>query len=186
MTLCLSTTSWQFGHTHSFHRHNFLWPFKHDITPWLRHLAHFGVRNNRFDLLLSVEEISSLLCIGWSVILLLESGCWWNWNWLHCNGNLDSLIVRNNSIVDQCSSFKILQQIDSNLYLSISADIFQLIAVSKLLSIPCPGINLTNSCQLMPYVLMLTSAVIHCYYSIYATYSTKNTDMMCCQSSVLL
>lgn len=47
MTRCLSTTSWQLAQEHSRHRHNLLWPFRLEITPWLRQRAHFGVRNRR-------------------------------------------------------------------------------------------------------------------------------------------
>lgn len=46
MTRCLSTTNWQLGHWHSRHRHNRLCPLRHEITPWLRHRAHLGVRSN--------------------------------------------------------------------------------------------------------------------------------------------
>jgi hypothetical protein len=46
MTRCLSTTNWQLGHWHSRHRHNRLWPLRHEMTPWLRHRAHLGVRSN--------------------------------------------------------------------------------------------------------------------------------------------
>jgi hypothetical protein len=43
MTRCRSTTSWQLGHWHSRHRHSRLCPLRQEITPWLRHRAHFGV-----------------------------------------------------------------------------------------------------------------------------------------------
>lgn len=61
MTLCRSTTSRQLAQRQSRHRHSFLWPFRHDTTPWFRHLAHLGVRRSRRDagedfLLLLPEE----------------------------------------------------------------------------------------------------------------------------------
>ena len=43
ITRCLSTTSKQQGQRQSFHAHDFLWPFKPEITPWFLHLAHFGL-----------------------------------------------------------------------------------------------------------------------------------------------
>lgn len=46
MTRWRSTTSWQLGHWHSRHRHSRLCPLRHEITPWLRHRAHLGVRSN--------------------------------------------------------------------------------------------------------------------------------------------
>lgn len=45
ITLCLSSTSRQPGQRQSRQRHNRLCPFKHEITPWFRHRAHFGVRS---------------------------------------------------------------------------------------------------------------------------------------------
>lgn len=56
---CRSTTSWQFGHTHSLQRHNFLWPLRQEITPWFRHRAHFGVRRKRFAFCVSTDITSS-------------------------------------------------------------------------------------------------------------------------------
>jgi len=49
MTRCRSTTSRQLEHWQSLQRQCRLWPFRHDTTPWLRHLAHLGVRSNLFD-----------------------------------------------------------------------------------------------------------------------------------------
>ena len=46
MTRCRSTTNKQLVHWHSFHRQSFLCPFRQETTPWLRHRAHLGVRNN--------------------------------------------------------------------------------------------------------------------------------------------
>lgn len=45
MTRCRSSTSKQPGQRQSRQRHSRLWPFRQEITPWLRHLAHFGVRS---------------------------------------------------------------------------------------------------------------------------------------------
>lgn len=56
ITLCLSTTSRQLVHWHSFQRQSFLWPFRHETTPWLRQRAHFGVRNKRLQFLDDVNE----------------------------------------------------------------------------------------------------------------------------------
>lgn len=58
MMRCRSTTNWQLGHIHSRQRHNFLCPFKQEITPWFRHRAHFGVRKNRFAFCDSVDKIN--------------------------------------------------------------------------------------------------------------------------------
>lgn len=63
MMRCRSTTSWQFGHTHSLQRHSFLWPFKQEITPWLRQRAHFGVRRKRFAFCESDGKTSSGLIL---------------------------------------------------------------------------------------------------------------------------
>lgn len=48
ITLCRSTTKRQLWHWQSFQRQNFLWPFREETTPWFRHLAHFGVLEDRF------------------------------------------------------------------------------------------------------------------------------------------
>lgn len=45
MTRWRSSTSRQPGQRQSRQRHSLLCPFKHEMTPWLRHLAHFGVRS---------------------------------------------------------------------------------------------------------------------------------------------
>lgn len=71
ITRCLSRTNKQPGHRQSRHRQRRLWPFKQDITPWLRHRAHFGVRKV-LRLLPSFSQLLSF-CIfffTWNVKML--------------------------------------------------------------------------------------------------------------------
>lgn len=47
MTRWRSTTRTQAAQRHSLQRHSFLWPLRHEMTPWLRQRAHLGVRSIR-------------------------------------------------------------------------------------------------------------------------------------------
>ena len=45
MTRCLSWMRLHLAHSQSRYLHVRLCPFSHEMTPWLRHRAHFGRRN---------------------------------------------------------------------------------------------------------------------------------------------
>lgn len=61
-----STTSWQLGQQHSRQRHRRLWPLTQEMTPWLRHLAHFGVRRRRRSRWQILTLASLLILACWS------------------------------------------------------------------------------------------------------------------------